>query len=235
MTSMTRRSRAKPPSQDQRTRRLARPRLHLPHGPRRLALAAAALAIVGVIAFVSLARSDDDGGPVRTVSPASTRTDQAAPPAGSGVAGSGSVLPGQPGGQPAGGREVSGEGGGGGPETAAGPPAAGSLDSGAPGSAAPGTGAPEGGAAGFGSSGAGGVGGESAAPASGASGAGGQDAAGGSSRAGSAAPATGGSLSPDLVEQICGFIRMAGEAPAPAGSEFYAPELDPDGDGMACD
>ncbi|MDQ3978299.1 MAG: excalibur calcium-binding domain-containing protein, partial [Actinomycetota bacterium] len=86
-----------------------------------------------------------------------------------------------------------------------------------------------------GSSGVGGVRGESAGPASGAPGAGGQDPAGGSSSAGSAAAATGGSLSPDLVEQICGFIGMAGEAPAPAGSEFYAPELDPDGDGLACD
>ena len=60
-------------------------------------------------------------------------------------------------------------------------------------------------------------------------------AATGSSPATTAPPAQVAPLPPDIIEQVCSIIRAAGAAPARRGTDLYAPELDPDGNGLACE
>ena len=50
-----------------------------------------------------------------------------------------------------------------------------------------------------------------------------------------AAAPSAGVLPADVIETICGVVRAAGAAPLRPGSPGWAPELDPDGNGLACE
>jgi hypothetical protein len=47
--------------------------------------------------------------------------------------------------------------------------------------------------------------------------------------------AAAGALPADVIDQICSLVRATGRAPLHRGDSLYQPELDPDGNGVACE
>ena len=42
-------------------------------------------------------------------------------------------------------------------------------------------------------------------------------------------------LPAEVIAEVCGVVRLAGAAPLRAGDGLYRPDLDPDGNGLACE